>query len=373
MSDDLHSRILGCMVGSAIGDAFGGPVEFLSGEELEALTGKCWVDEFLPYPVEREPHPLGIWSAGAPRGTGTDDTRNNHIFAECVIRNRGTVDSHLLAIEYIQRYRDRELFYPDHVELAERQYRWMHERSCAYLGMRELPSGAPAWAVSAYGSGRPTLAGLISLAFAGLLYQEEPEQAYVKAFELSFLDLGYARDATAMMAAMVSAALGGGVSGREMVNIGLETNPFGLGETVFAPRVLVEEIGELLQLCSGLDDDKALIDALAHEVASRHPYDPIDILGVPMAAIHHCDGDPVRSIIMAANDRGLTDDGGLAGLRDVDCTAGVAGALVGALHGVEAFPQDWVADAMGANRETYGIDLAENASRFCEAVYGANS
>lgn len=251
------------------------------------------------------------------------------------------------------------------------KYRWMHERACAHLGMRELPSGAPAWAVAGYGSGRPMLVGLISLAFAGLLYHEEPAQAYAKAFELSFLDMGYARDATAMMAAMVSAALGGEVSGREMVKIGLETNPFGFGETAFAPRVLVEEIGELVKLCSGPDDDGDLIDVLAHRVGGLHPYDPIDILGVPMAAIHHCDGDPVRSIVMAANDRDLTDEGDLARLRDVDCTAGVAGALVGALHGVEAFPQDWVTDVIEANRQAYGIDIAENARCFSEAVYGA--
>jgi ADP-ribosylglycohydrolase len=90
-----------------------------------------------------------------------------------------------------------------------------------------------------------------------------------------------------------------------------------------------------------------------------------------MAAMYFCDGDPVRSIVMAANDRYLDEDGSLKQLRDVDCTAGVAGALVGALRGVHTFPEDWVADVLKANQDVYGIDIEANARRFHEAVYGA--
>ncbi|NIQ99315.1 MAG: hypothetical protein GTN78_03830, partial [Gemmatimonadales bacterium] len=75
-------------------------------------------------------------------------------------------------------------------------------------------------AVATQGHSFPILWGLISLAFVGLLYVGEPEEAYEKAYELAYYDLAYARDTTAMMAAMVSAALGGQISGREMVEIG---------------------------------------------------------------------------------------------------------------------------------------------------------
>ncbi len=74
---------------------------------------------------------------------------------------------------------------------------------------------------------------------------------------------------------------------------------------------------------------------------------------------------------MAVNDRDVDDQGGLVRLRDVDCTGGVAGALVGARHGVGAFPADWVADVLKANKDIYGIDIEANARRFCEAVHGA--
>jgi len=74
---------------------------------------------------------------------------------------------------------------------------------------------------------------------------------------------------------------------------------------------------------------------------------------------------------MAVNDRDIDDHGNLLQLRDVDCTGGVAGALVGALHGAGAFPEDWVADALKANKEIYGIDIEANARRFYETVHGA--
>lgn len=366
MSEELYDRILGCMVGNAIGDSFGAVVEFCSAERVEKLAGKQWVDELLPFPDDFGTHPVGVWRAAPPRGTGTDDTRNNHIFAECVIRNGGKINSHLLAMEYVERYRDRDIFYPNYEELAEQHMRHMYERSCAYLGMTELPSGRPAWVVASQGNTFPILWGLISLAFAGLLYRGEPDKAYARAFELSFLDVGYARDATAMMAAMISAALGGDVSGKEMVQLALEMDPFD-----FRRRIMVDELKKFLQLADEADSDQALVDAIAKEVAHRHAFDPIDVLGQPAAAVYYSDGDPVRSIVMATNDRDLDGNGNLKKLRDVDCTAGVAGALAGALRGAKAFPEDWVADVLKANKEVYGIDIEDNAGRFCEAVYGA--
>ena len=365
MSDNLYSRILGCMVGNTIGDAFGGVVEFGSAERVEKITGKLWVDEFLPYQKDHGAHPLGVWEVGPPRGTGTDDTRNNQIFVECVIRNSGLINSQFLAIEYIDRYRDREKFYPGHAELAQRHFRGFYNSSCAYLGMSETPSAKPPWVALAKGNGFPNLTGLISLGLAGLFYCNEPEEAYRKTFELDFMDIGYARDATAMMAAMISAALGGNISGREMVEIGLQTDPFGYGRG----RLMANRVREFLQIADAADSDQALVDALSPKVEHLHPYDAIDVLGVPMAALYYSDGDPIRTIVMAVNDRDLDEDGKLKRLRDVDCTGGVAGALVGALCGIEAFPQDWVADTLEANKQVYGIDLEKNAQRFHEVVY----
>jgi len=380
MAEGLYSRVLGCMVGNALGDAWGAVVEGATAERVAARTGgKDWFDQFMPFPPDFRTHPLGVWDPAPPRGTGTDDTRYNHILIECAIRNGGLINSQFLAIEYIERYRDRARFYPGHEEMAEQQYRWLYEAACAHLGMPNLPSGLAPYAVRGQGIGFPSLHTLISLGLAGLLYKGEPEKAYAKAVELAFIEIGFGRTTTGMMAAMISAAIAGGITGKEMVRIGLQTDPLTHGDSEDYPRSLwfyrygrqlvVKRIERLLELADQAKDDRALVDAVSREVAGLHLWDPIDVLGVPMAAVYFSDGDPIRSIVMAVNDREFDDEGKLKRLRDVDCTGGVAGALVGALHGVEAFPADWVAETIAANKKVNHIDLEANARRLCDTMF----
>ncbi|MFB3879797.1 MAG: ADP-ribosylglycohydrolase family protein [Armatimonadota bacterium] len=380
MADKVYSRVLGCMVGNALGDSWGAVVEGATAERVATRTGgRDWFDEFLPFPDDFRSHPLGVWDPAPPRGTGTDDTRYNQILVECVIRNGGLINSQFLAIEYIERYRDRARFYPGHEAMAEQQYRWLYEAGCAHLGMKELPSGLAPYAVAGQGIGIPSLHTIISLGLAGLLYKGEPEKAYAKAVELAFVEIGYGRTLTGMMAAMISAAIGGGISGREMVRIGLETDPFTAGEKGQFPnplwffnygrRISVERMRKLIEAADKAKSDRELVEAASREIAGLHIWDPIDVLGVPMAAVYYSDGDPIRSIVMAINDREFDAEGKFKRLRDVDCTGGIAGALVGALHGVEAFPKDWVAEVIAANRKVNHVDLEANARQLCETLY----
>jgi ADP-ribosylglycohydrolase len=208
--------------------------------------------------------------------------------------------------------------------------------------------------------------GLISLAPAGLLFCGEPEKAYRKAYELDFIDVGFAKDATAIMAAMISEALGGKKNAKEIVRLGLSLYPMGYGKN----RPMVKSLRKFIRIADQATSDQDLIQRLAAEVKNMGVFDPRDTLGVAVAAFYFTDGDPVRTIVIAANDRDLDTNGNLKKLRDVDCSAGVAGALVGALRGIEAFPPDWVQDTIKANKKVYAIDLEDNAKRFCEVVYG---
>ncbi len=380
MAGRLYSHVLGCMVGSALGDAWGAVVEGAFAERVAAVTGGGdWVDEFLHFPQDFEAHPCGLWEPAPPRGTATDDTRYNHVLIECVIRNGGPINSQFLAIEYIERYRDRARFYPGHEDMAEQQFRWLYEAACAHLGMTELPSGLAPYVVRGQGLGFPSLHTLISLGLAGLLYHGEPEKAYAKAVELSFAEIGYGRTATGMMAAMISAAIDGGLTAQEMIAVGLETDPLtGRGEADYPTplwyyghghQFAANGIRKLLEVADKEQDDRAFVDALSKAVAPLHFWDPIDILGVPMAAIAFSDGDPIRSIMLSINEREFDAEGKFKRLRDVDCSGAVAGALVGALQGADAFPQDWVAEVIAANKKVNHIDLEANARQLCETLF----
>ena len=109
---------------------------------------------------------------------------------------------------------------------------------------------------------------------------------------------------------------------------------------------------------------------LARVCEPLHSFSPLDVLGVPLALIRHTDGDPVRTVLMAANHRRLDEDGNLAQMRDVDCVAMVAGAIVGAIRGIEAWPEDWVQAVQAANLDVYDIDIDAAARAFHAAVYG---
>jgi ADP-ribosylglycohydrolase len=83
----LEDRIRGCILGTVLGDAIGGPFEFGPLDRVPRVTGGDWIDGLYPYgPEMGAPHGVWVPSAlegrGAPAGTGTDDTRLNWLYLE---------------------------------------------------------------------------------------------------------------------------------------------------------------------------------------------------------------------------------------------------------------------------------------------------
>lgn len=382
MTEKLLDKVLGCIIGAAIGDAVGGPVEFKSPEfALSLLDGKEWVEDMVPYKGCRA-HPLGVWVDDAPSGTGTDDTRLNHIFIECVIKNKGHVNPYLLALEYIYQYQNLEKVYPEkYWNLAESFLRNPYMRSCAFLGINDpkIYRGLPLYVVR-NPPGFPSLIGLISLQSAGLLYPNDPEKAYKKAYELSLImDIGFAHDATALLAATVSAAMGEIKDVDKLIETAIKTNPFG-----FKNRRIIGSLPEydfigachriptllkFFEIADNSRNERELMLRLARECECLHPFDPLDCVGIALTVIRYHKGDPVRSILTAANHRRVDENGRLIRFRDVDCIAGVAGAIVGAINGLSSFPKEWVRNVIQANRRVYNIDLEKKAKDFYKVVY----
>ena len=208
--------------------------------------------------------------------------------------------------------------------------------------------------------------GLLRMPAAGLLHPGDPDAAYRHAFELTYDDIGYAKDATALLAAMVACGFIDGLSPRQAILKGLRTDPFGFGEK----RTMIQWLNRFLEMSDQAESDRDLVMEVSRAVQQRHPCDPIDVLGMPVAAAYRANGDPQRSILMSVNDRDFDEKGEFKKFRDTDCTGSVCGALVGALTpgGIDGFPADWVAPTISANREVYGFDLDKNARRMCEVI-----
>jgi ADP-ribosylglycohydrolase len=73
----LAGRIRGCLLGGAIGDALGAPVEFLSLAEIRRLHGPAGVEDLL-------------WHDSGRRGAITDDTQMTLFTVEGLIRSCGS-------------------------------------------------------------------------------------------------------------------------------------------------------------------------------------------------------------------------------------------------------------------------------------------
>jgi ADP-ribosylglycohydrolase len=384
--DRERKKFLGCVIGDAVGDATGAAFEFLNDEQIARHPRAThWVDDMLPA-LGRDPSPLGLWRHDPPLGTGTDDTRMSEIFARAVARHGVHVNSRLLAAEYVDRYLNRDEYYPGYHELAIGQLTYLFVAACGHLDMAcpvhpDLPpvalrSGAGGFNLPGFRLPlsfgdllHPTLIPMLMLPTAGLLHPGDPEAAYVHAFELAYTGVGYARDATALLAAMVAAGLDGTLSPRAAIRRALAVDPFKLG----ADRTMVQYLDRFLRSAEEAGSDRELVNALARALRARSPFDPVDILGVAVAACYRAEGDPRRAILMAVNHRDLDDDGSFRNFRDIDCTGSICGALVGALapEGIDAFPPEWVSAVVSANKDVYGIDLTDSAERMYAAIRAA--
>ena len=203
------SKIRGCILGAVLGDAIGGPFEFGPVERAAAQIGQPWIDGLYPYEIAPSPH--GVWGAQPPAGTGTDDTRYNWLFLELAVELGRMPTGRDLAGRFLEIYRESEALFPGYGALARKQFAHWEGVCRGYLGQAsDLYPGLPPDVLLARSLGLnfPILSGLITLTSAGLLFPGRPEDAYQAAFRAAFYDIGYAREAVALLSAAISMAPG---------------------------------------------------------------------------------------------------------------------------------------------------------------------
>ena len=112
---NMKDRFLGCLLGGAVGDALGAPVEFLSLREIREAFGRDGV--------------TGMEPAYGRRGAITDDTQMTLFTAEGLIRA-------------MRRYSERGICHPPSV--VHRAYlRWLHTQGVPWSEIEPDGSGVP--------------------------------------------------------------------------------------------------------------------------------------------------------------------------------------------------------------------------------------
>lgn len=363
----LHDRILGTALGAAVGDALGCPFEFQPrAAVVQRLGDTPWIDDL--YPVHGiATHPLGIWDESSPCGIATDDTRVSWLLQQVVIDEGRAAAPEALALRYRNVYLYPQDYFPNHPELARQNLAYFVDAACGVLGQRSPanPQATPAALGSgALGVGFPTLLGLISLPCVGCLELGNPEAAYRRAFAFAFMDVGYARDVTAVMATLI-ALFGSGESLGRTIELAFSINPFGI-DGGWRQRVL-----GWLKDCARASSDRALCELLAQACWGLHPFDPVGALGTALCCLVHAGGDFERALLLSVNQWELGRHGEPQRLRDVDCIGSITGALCGAYAGSAAIPPRWLAPCRAANQAVYGFDIVQTAESFSTRIGAA--
>ena len=293
----------GCLIGGAIGDALGRPVESRPPDRVR-LTSPSGLADFQPWHG---------WTSG-PKGTFTDDTQLSIVVAEWLIAS-GTAE-------------------PEGADLAERICTWLPEGrgvgAATRAAARRLINGEPWWQAGtpSAGNGAAMRAAPIGLRFAG--------QANDMRHVATMASIPTHRDWTAVASAVVHAAA---------VGLCLSATAEALEPEAFL-QLLGESVSDLqlptLVLRSAPEVRRTLVQQIAevHHWAGRPTNDVFDhffngayvmeTIPVVLWSFLEFRDDPERALAEV-----------VMGGRDADTNAAMLGNLLGALHGESVFPQRW--------------------------------
>jgi ADP-ribosylglycohydrolase len=345
----LDERITAALVGAAVGDALGGPVEGYSPEQIverhhgrvHGIVGPWNGDAW------RTARPLAPYHKGD--GHVTDDTLMTHALVRVYALVRDHLDAYAIADHLV----------PDLMTNP----RWIPELEAEALPLHRLFL-AEKWLVARlhYGHADPREAGVgnivncgaaMYMAPAGLVNAANPPAAYAEALDIAGAhQSSYGREAAGVFAAAVAAAAGPGATPDSVVTACLSLAKDGT-------RQAIEQVCEA---ASRYTDVESALGPLREAVT---PYDTVGpdyrqpSLGARRPSrLHAIEELPVAlgMLLVSGGDCRQAILGAVNYGRDCDSIATMAGALAGALGSPP--PKDWSRQVAEASR----LDLWEPAA-----------
>ncbi|MFF5978389.1 ADP-ribosylglycohydrolase family protein [Streptomyces olindensis] len=351
----LDERITGALVGAAVGDALGGPVEGYAPEQIlerhggrvHGIVGPWHGDDW------RTARPLAPYHKGD--GHVTDDTLMTHALVRVYARVRDHLDAYAIADHLV----------PDLMT----EPRWIPELETEALPLQRIFL-AEKWLVARlhYGHADPREAGTgnivncgaaMYMAPVGLVNAADPRAAYAEALDVAGAhQSSYGREAAGVLAAAVAAACTPGATPDSVVSACLSLAKDG---TRTAIERVCEEAARHTDFESALRPLREAVapydtvgpDYRAPSLGARRPsrLHAIEELPVALGMLLVAQGDYRHAVLGAVNYG-----------RDCDSIATMAGALAGALGA--PVPEDWAKTVAEASR----LDLWEPAATLTEVT-----
>ncbi|MFH8516044.1 ADP-ribosylglycohydrolase family protein [Streptomyces gelaticus] len=339
----LDERITGALVGAAVGDALGGPVEGRSPEQIVARHGGRIDGVVGPWDGEnwRTARPIAPYHKGD--GHITDDTLMTH----ALVRVYGAVRDHLDA------YAVAAHLVPELISAP----RWIPELEAEALPLQRVFL-AEKWIVARlhYGHVDPREAGngnivncgaAMYMAPVGLVNAAHSRAAYAEALDVAGAhQSSYGREAAGVFAAAVAAACAPGATPAGVVDTCLSLAKDGTRSAIEAVCEVASNHSDFESALAPLRAAVAPFDTVgpdyrAPSLGARRPsrLHAIEELPIALGMLLVADGDYRHTVLGSVNYG-----------RDCDSIATMSGALAGALHGERAIPATWVETVAGASR-----------------------
>lgn len=324
--DHYVSRVRGCLLGGAIGDALGAPVEFQDVEGILERTGPAGVREYLP----------AAFGAVSGYGLVTDDTQMTLFVMEGIIRARVRSDRGLgftvgVTDHALRRWLDTQ----EHTGPSGQRDGWLQQQRWLYS--RRAPGTTCLQALRAAepdSFGHPArndskgCGGVMRSAPFGLMLSIGPDDAYRLARESAGFTHGHpsGQHAAGALSHMIHSVIAD-VPLREAVE---RAHRFA-GEQTGAQEV-ADSLGDALALAATAPADRGVLQQLGQGWVAE------EALAIAVYAALSC---PSRDEVLDALSLAVTHSG------DSDSTGSICGNILGALHGERALPPALVFEVEG--------------------------
>ena len=355
-SDSAVERIRGMLLGTLIGDAMGGPLEFAKPEARKRHVADCrsWPDskrlddqsiaelesfaELKGYaPVRPESAAYGPWVKNAPAGTMTDDSRLKIVLIRAL--RRASKNDESLSVEglatAVLEFKPLVDQPPDDAASELLREGMAEYRFAAnwLLGERDPKVALP---LDRLWGGISNCSGQMMMLPLAAKYAGNPDLAYRQCFGLDFIDASTAKDIAAAIVAGMSCVLGPEADSlsieerwRQLEATMLSTDPFRLNEVPFVGRPLKKWLDLANSIADRADGrPKRAYELLQAEGKPVYYWDAHFTLLVSMVMLKLTEYRPMAAL-------GLALDFG----HDTDSYTQLIGALIGAVCGPDVFAE----------------------------------
>tara|TARA_R110000765_G_scaffold102180_2_gene190895 strand:- start:751 stop:2028 length:1278 start_codon:yes stop_codon:yes gene_type:complete len=371
-----YDKVLGALVGSAIGDAMGASTEMWHRKDIQLSYG--YINGLTP--AVREQSPEGTWEHNLLSGATTDDTRWKSLMAHYFKANNNNISPDNF-VQYIIEYytsltkalanKDIQTS-TDTLDSQIEKIDWIKEWARVAMAYKK-DNKAYSQALNRFYGGEMSCAGQLYTPMIGLI-SKSPLDAYQKAYDLSLFDIGYAKDISALVSTMTHMALRT-EDLDSIMNASKFIDPIGYADSRLVGRIPtvildgtqknVRRIKQLVLIDSLILKDSLIFKIPKGFIGSKKDwvrqemlyqilekdkrgiaFHSAEIWQILVTGLEFGKGDFVKTMQFIINYG-----------RDNDTVAAVAGMILGAKLGYKALPEELREKVLKVNKENLGIDL----------------